>query len=64
MQDINRREFIKIIGGTISIAAMPEGLLADDSFDDFKALVVVDLMGGSDGFNMFIPSISEICLKY
>ena len=56
MQDINRREFIKIIGGTISIAAMPEGLLADDSFDDFKALVVVDLMGGSDGFNMFIPS--------
>jgi uncharacterized protein (DUF1501 family) len=56
MNNINRREFIKIVGGTVSMAAMPEGLLADDSFNDFKALVVVDLMGGSDGFNMFIPS--------
>ena len=56
MKNLDRRDFIKILGGSISVAALPESLFGDDSFNDYKALVVVDLMGGSDGFNMFIPA--------
>jgi len=59
MEKLTRRDFIKFAGGiTVSSFVVPEGLFANDGsdFDDFKALVVVDLQGGNDSFNMFIPA--------
>ena len=56
MNNFNRRDFMKIVGGGMTMAAFPEMLLANDRFSDYKALVVVDLLGGSDGMNMFIPA--------
>ena len=58
MQHVNRRDFIKLsgllgIGATLS----PQMLWADSgrSFTDFKALVIVNMMGGNDALNMFVP---------
>jgi len=59
MEKLTRRDFIKLAGGvTVSSFVVPEELFANDGsgFNDFKAMVVVDLQGGNDAFNMFIPA--------
>jgi len=59
MEEMNRRDFIKLAGGvTVSSFVVPDELFANDGSDlnDFKALVVIDLQGGNDAFNMFIPT--------
>lgn len=61
MNEVNRRSFFKLMGkSSMAIALswymMPVKLSADDNNDDFKALVVVQMMGGVDSFNMFIPT--------
>lgn len=67
MQGIDRREFIKIsgllgIGATLS----PQMLWADDdkTFTDFKALVIVNMMGGNDALNMFVPGAASKTGQY
>ena len=59
MKKFSRRDFLKLAGGiTISSFVIPEEMLANDgsNFNDFKALVVVDLQGGNDAINTFIPA--------
>jgi len=59
MEKLTRRDFIKLAGGiTVSSFVVPDELFANDGsdFNDFKAMVVVDLQGGNDAFNMFIPA--------
>ncbi len=58
MQSFDRREFIKLSGILGMGAALSPQLLFGDggkSFNDFKALVIVNLMGGNDALNMFVP---------
>jgi uncharacterized protein (DUF1501 family) len=59
MKKFNRRDFFKFAGGvTLSSFVFPDELLANDGkdFNDYKVLVVVDMMGGNDALNMFIPA--------
>jgi uncharacterized protein (DUF1501 family) len=59
MENLKRRDFLKLAGGiTISSFAVPDSLLANDGsgMNDFKAMVVVDMQGGNDALNMFIPA--------
>jgi len=59
MKDFNRRAFLKLSGGIgLSTFVVPDALLANngEDFSDFKAMVVVDLQGGNDAINMFIPA--------
>ena len=57
MQQVDRRAFLKLssllgIGATLS----PQMLFAEEkNFTDFKALVIVNMMGGNDALNMFVP---------
>jgi len=62
MNKLERRDFLKLAGGiTLSSFVIPDELLAEngDNFNDFKALVVVDLQGGNDAINSFIPADSR-----
>jgi len=59
MKNLHRRDFLKMVGGiTVSSFAVPENLFANDGsgLNDFKALVVVDMHGGNDALNMFVPA--------
>lgn len=56
---INRRDFIKITGASLAGSVLPSFAWGSDrteQFTDFKALVVVNFMGGNDGLSTFIPS--------
>lgn len=58
MTHFTRRDFIKSTGLlTIGTALSPQILFADsgNTFSDFKALVIVNMMGGNDALNMFVP---------
>jgi uncharacterized protein (DUF1501 family) len=62
MRKLNRRDFFKFAGGaTLSSFLVPDELLANNGkdFNDFKVLVVVDMMGGNDALNMFVPADSR-----
>jgi len=59
MKKLQRRDFLKFAGGvTLSSFVIPDELFAGDGkdIDDFKVMVVVDMMGGNDALNMFIPA--------
>ncbi len=56
MEKFNRRDFIKLTGASIAAYTLPMSLNAADDLDGYKALVVVDLQGGNDALNMFIPA--------
>jgi len=43
----------------LSALSLPINLSADESFSDYKALVVIYHGGGNDGINMFIPSSDD-----
>ncbi|SFV60535.1 putative exported protein [hydrothermal vent metagenome] len=60
----NRRDFLKLSAVTISALAVPSTLFAEESFSDYKALVVIYNAGGNDGFNMFIPSGDDALTGY
>jgi len=56
-----RREFLKLTGNFASLAGLstlgiPLSLFAEESFTDYKALVVLLQHGGNDSLNMLIPS--------
>jgi len=55
-RDKSKRDFLKIMGGAVAAYALPSNLTANDDFDDYKALVIVNLAGGNDSLNMFIPA--------
>ena len=68
MKKLERREFLKLAGGTVAAYSLPSSLMADDTTDytpdDYKALVVVNMLGGNDSLNMFIPSEQETYNQY
>jgi len=55
-RDKSKRDFLKIMGGAVAAYALPANLVADDDFDEYKALIIVNLKGGNDSLNMFIPA--------
>lgn len=57
MRDFTRRDFIRSTGLLVLGSALsPEMLWAGSrNFTDFKALVIVNMMGGNDALNMFVP---------
>jgi len=55
---MKRREFLKLSAITALSLAMPNRVFAEES-SDYKAIVVLYLMGGNDGLNMFIPSSDD-----
>jgi len=59
---MNRRKFLKYAGLAGGITLFPGVLYAADAssrFNDFKAIVTVDLQGGNDALNTFIPTGSD-----
>lgn len=59
----DRRDFLKLLGKSsmavvLSSYLMPTKIYANATEDlgDFKALVVLQLMGGNDSFTMFVPT--------
>jgi len=52
----SRRDFLKFSAVGISSLSLPSKLFAQESFSDYKALVVVYHAGGNDALNMFVPS--------
>ena len=58
---MKRREFLKYTAIAGGVGAFPQVLSADNkkSFSDFKAIVLVDLQGGNDALNTFIPTGSD-----
>jgi uncharacterized protein (DUF1501 family) len=62
---MQRREFLKLSGiAGMSLYTFPEYLLAEESSDGYKAMVVVLLHGGNDSINMFIPSGEDVKKGY
>ena len=55
---MKRREFLKYASVAGGMATFPQILSADDSpsFNDFKAIVLIDMQGGNDALNTFIPT--------
>ena len=55
---MKRRDFLKYVGITGGVSAFPQILSADNSsrFSDFKAIVLIDMQGGNDALNTFIPA--------
>ena len=55
---MKRREFLKYMGLSAGATAFPQILSAavNTSFTDFKAIVLVNLQGGNDALNTFIPT--------
>ncbi len=56
MSRLKRRDFLKFTGSAIMAYSLPISLKANENFSDYKALVVVELAGGNDALNMFIPA--------
>ncbi|SFV66139.1 hypothetical protein MNB_SM-6-819 [hydrothermal vent metagenome] len=63
---MKRREFLKYAAAAGSIGAYPQVLSASNNptFSDFKAIVMVDLQGGNDALNSFIPTGSDAKTGY
>ncbi len=63
---MNRREFLQfssLLG--VSSLISPNYLVADDTnFDDFKAMVIVDMEGGNDALNTIIPTSDDRLTGY
>jgi uncharacterized protein (DUF1501 family) len=65
MKKIKRREFLKLAGASVASLSIPDELMANDGteFSDYKAIVVLDLRGGNDSLNMFIPTDTTTGIK-
>ena len=59
--EMKRREFLKYAGIIGGVGAFPQILSADNSsqFSDFKAIILIDMQGGNDALNTFIPTGSD-----
>jgi uncharacterized protein (DUF1501 family) len=69
---MDRREFLKAMGtlppaikltGGVSLLSA-EALATEQSFSDYKAIVVLNLGGGNDAMNMFIPTAPSAHTEY
>jgi len=60
----SRRDFLKFSMTGISALSLPINLFAEETFNDYKALVVIYHGGGNDGINMFIPSGNDTLKGY
>jgi uncharacterized protein (DUF1501 family) len=60
----SRRDFLKFSMAGLSALSLPINLSANESFSDYKALVVIYHGGGNDGINMFIPSSDDALKGY
>ena len=61
---LTRRNFLKSAAATSLASAIPYRAVAASSFfqcDDkpYKALIAINFNGGNDGFNMFVPTLTE-----
>jgi uncharacterized protein (DUF1501 family) len=68
---MNRRKFLKTIGAVPpaiklagGVSLLSEGAFASESFSDYKAIVVLNLGGGNDAMNMFIPAEASAHTTY
>lgn len=67
IQSRGRRDFMKFLlgsGALGSVGWMPQLSAASPNFSDYKALVCIFLNGGNDGFNMFVPTGSDVASGY
>ncbi|MGR5251982.1 DUF1501 domain-containing protein [Vibrio astriarenae] len=66
---LSRRNFLQSSAASFGVGALslsPLSAVADWSkcHHDYKAVVAIDLAGGNDGYNMFIPASSESYAQY
>ncbi len=75
---MNRRNFIKnmaVTAGSVSpllrvggglglLSSVPSTLSASASFDDYKAIVIINLDGGNDAMNTFPPTYTDAHADY
>lgn len=66
MKKLHRRDFLKLMGGSVAAMGapamlMPQQLLASEgaAFGDYKALVCLFMAGGNDSLNMVVPTQLE-----
>ena len=64
MAHFTRRDFIKATGFMTLGATLSPQMLWAKSFSDFKAMVIVNMMGGNDALNMFVPGASTQTGQY
>jgi uncharacterized protein (DUF1501 family) len=69
---MNRREFLKALGTAPAVVKLGGGIsllsgsafASEESFTDYKAIVVLNLGGGNDAMNMFIPAETSAHATY
>ena len=63
---MNRRDFLQLGSiATVGSLIAPNYLFANDTnFDDFKAMVIVDMQGGNDALNTLIPTSNDTLSGY
>jgi uncharacterized protein (DUF1501 family) len=61
---MNRREFLKFAGAVPVMLSLPSRGFASQTFSDYKAIVILNLAGGNDAMNTFIPTESSAYQSY
>jgi uncharacterized protein (DUF1501 family) len=56
---MKRRDFLKFLSVLSTYNILPSTLFANETTNDYKALVVILLHGGNDSVNMFIPTTND-----
>ena len=52
---MDRRKFLRVIGGTAAVAWLPQAAFAGTAGHYDKLLILVELKGGNDGLNTVVP---------
>ena len=63
---MKRREFLKYFALAGGVSVLPKIVYADNNsrFSDFKAIILVDMQGGNDALNTFIPTGNDAKTGY
>jgi len=56
---MQRRYFLQFLTTMSTYSVLPSSLFAEDTSNDYKALVIILLHGGNDSVNMFIPTTND-----